>query len=56
MMRKSAVNHYAKATDDKGVYPMSFSFFIAGETCPARPSACNCLSVVVKKRGVEIVR
>lgn len=40
-MRKAAVNHYAKAMDEKGTYPMSFSFFIAGESVCVRVRVCR---------------
>ena len=32
VMKKTAVNHYAKAADEKGSYPMNFSFFIADDS------------------------
>jgi hypothetical protein len=41
VMRKSAVNHYAKAADEKGAFPMNFSFFIADDSAEVRVVCWN---------------
>ncbi len=41
VMRKSAVNHYAKAGDEKGAFPMNFSFFIADDSAEVRVVCWN---------------
>ena len=41
VMKKSAINHYAKASDEKGAFPMNFSFFIADDSAEVRVVCWN---------------